>query len=149
VRPEEIAPDLVTVRAKAMVSVWNRREADLVSDWIDWCAGQGRTVTRPIIPTDEGSTIRGDAFDEGRSLLVEAKGSSERKHVRMAIGQLLDYSSLLDHDHTRAILVPDPIPSSLEELALSLGIGVIHRSGDSFEEHLPRRRRSSGSRRRC
>jgi len=136
VDPERIASEPALAHPASTVQRWQRVEARLVQDWIAWCEVAGRRVTRPEIRTEEGALLRGDAFDEARALLVEAKGSSAREHVRLAIGQVLDYSSLLGRPHTRAILVPDPIAPSLERLVAGLGIGVIHRFGAGFEEHL-------------
>jgi hypothetical protein len=132
---ERVSAQLVIARTSRVVTQWNRVESRLLSLWIAWCASAGRVVTRPVIRTEEGATIIGDAFDETRGLLVEAKGSSSREHVRMAIGQILDYSSLMtDVDHRRAILLPARPPSSMVRLLAGLGIGLVYRTGDGFVE---------------
>jgi len=126
-RLEQVSSEPVVQRSRTAIAVWNRREAELLADWVAWCETHGREVRRPVIPTDEGTTIIGDAFDETRRVLVEAKGSSSREHLRMAIGQILDYSALMNCDHQRAVLVPVAPPLSLQRLMDGLEIGVIYR----------------------
>jgi hypothetical protein len=57
------------------------------------------------------------AFDGKRDLLIEAKSSIEMPHLRMAVGQLFNYSFQLKKGETEpalAILVPDrPSPAAL------------------------------------
>jgi hypothetical protein len=70
-------------------------------------------------------------------LVVEAKPSSSREFVRMAIGQVLDYanlSSLEGHPMTPAILLPNRPISDLSGLIGNLGITLIFKNqSNQFE----------------
>lgn len=135
---ESTSTEPVIALRTAASTVWRRIEADLVADWIVWCADAGRSVKRLVLRTDEGVTLKTDAFDETTRLLVEAKGSTSREHVRMAIGQLLDYWQLAHaHARQRAILLPRQPAPSLVRLVLELDIGLIFRDGSGFNEQLP------------
>jgi hypothetical protein len=135
---EVVSPDPVVAHTHTALAVWNRIESRLVDDWALWCSTRGRRVLRPIVSTDEGTTLRADGFDEALGLLIEAKGSSSREHVRLAIGQVLDYSFLIgDAVRLRALLLPTPPTPSAQRLLSELEIGLIVREGDGFSERLP------------
>jgi len=72
--------------------------------------------------------LRPDFYLESRNWVVEAKPSGSREHVRLAIGQVLDYSHLLriaGKEMEPAILLPVAPPNDLAELVASLGIHLI------------------------
>ncbi len=84
-----------------------RREAKLVQSYRAWLEGAGHTVCRQKIkPEGLGVTIYTDLFDLTTMDLVEAKGSLSRQHIRMALGQLLDYGRFVKHV-TRTVLLPE------------------------------------------
>ena len=79
-----------------------------------------------------------DLFDESMSELVEAKGTTSRPAMRMAIGQLADYSRLVPHP-SRAVLVPSKPGTDLLALLVGNDIACIWEvSGDGFERHDPK-----------
>ena len=83
-----------------------RREADLVSRYARWLRADGHQVIRKQInlPGAVGALYT-DLFDVTAGELVEAKGSASRYHVRLGLGQVLDYSRYLHPDH-QAVLLP-------------------------------------------
>ena len=83
-----------------------RREADLVNRYASWLRADGHQVIRKQInlPGAVG-VLYTDLFDVTSGELVEAKGSASRYHVRLGLGQVLDYSRYLHPDH-QAVLLP-------------------------------------------
>jgi hypothetical protein len=85
----------------------------------------GRSLQYHVIPSLGGGDLATDAWDIERSLLIEAKSSSSRANIRLAIGQLLDYSRFLPDTELLAVLVPARPQEVLIELLHSLSILVI------------------------
>jgi hypothetical protein len=79
--------------------------------------------------------LRCDGYEEGRKNLIEAKASTSREHVRMAVGQLLDYAfqgeEKLGKPH-KAILLPARLAPNIEKWLCHLNISIIWREGESF-----------------
>lgn len=79
--------------------------------------------------------LRCDGFEEERGNLVEAKCSTSREHIRMAVGQLLDYAfqgrASFKNVH-KAILLPRKPSADIIEWLQSLQIEVIWREGAKF-----------------
>jgi len=80
-----------------------------------------------------------DAYEERRNNLIEAKSSIKREHIRMAVGQLLDYAHLGEAVMGRpnlAILLPQRPQSEIESwLKDKLNISVIWREGNVFSDN--------------
>jgi hypothetical protein len=55
---------------------------------------------------DEAKPLFCDLYDKTRNNLIETKGSAARDAVRMAIGQLADYSRFVDSTPHLAVLFP-------------------------------------------
>src|SRR5205807_461536 len=86
-----------------------------------------------IVPPGEAKPIFCDLFDATTGALIEAKGSVERGAVRMAIGQLADYSRFVDgRTVKRTVLLPESPRSDLLSLLSSQQIAVIWPVGDTF-----------------
>ena len=83
----------------------SRREALLVQAFCDFLTTRGHRAVRKQITREPGVLLYTDVFVEDLNLLVEAKGSVDRKEFRMAIGQLVDYRRFLKAP-TCAILLP-------------------------------------------
>jgi hypothetical protein len=119
--------------------VCRRREAELVHAFAQWLSVTfGRNVTGYEIPYGvEGRNLRADAYlpprEDAGGILFEAKSSAAREHVRLAIGQLLDYRRYIETEPKLAVLTPTPVPSDMLELLDELGIGIVWQSGDGFE----------------
>lgn len=101
------------VRRKGEIAIARRDEARLLNEYIEWLKLQGRKLH-----IANYRNLRCDAFEEDRLNLIEAKRDIERGHIRMAVGQLLDYA-YQGREHFRkphlAILLPRR-PSKLGQL---------------------------------
>lgn len=103
-----------------------RREADLVDRYVAALVAEGGATTRKEIKLpDLGRALYTDLFDKGRAELVEAKSSAARHHVRLALGQLLDYARHVDHE-SRAVLLPSHPGSDLVDLLHSVDVACIY-----------------------
>lgn len=118
------------VRTKKAVLLGKQREASLLGQYRDWLLKQGRNLQ--IV---KYKSLRCDAYDKKRNNLIEAKCSAAREYVRMAVGQLFEYSYLgrkLLGSPNKAILLPNrPDPRSIEWLA-GLKISVVWKEKKVF-----------------
>lgn len=73
----------------------DKTEAQLCQRYLAHLADQGIDAHRHRIQTVHGPALWTDLYDPQRGELIEAKGSSSRDAVRLAIGQLYDYLSLI------------------------------------------------------
>nr|WTA66438.1 hypothetical protein OHB51_28800 [Micromonospora sp. NBC_00855] len=114
------------VEPKREPTIAERREADLVDRYVGAVTGEGGTTTRKEIKLpDLGRALYTDLFDGGRAELVEAKSSAARHHVRLALGQLLDYARYVEHK-SRAVLLPSYPGSDLVDLLHSVNVACIY-----------------------
>jgi len=114
-----------------------RHEQRLVHDYGAHLEARGHAVGRHRYPLLVGvRNLSCDLFDETQSRLYEAKASSRREAVRMAIGQLYDYRRFEDSPAAvkLAVLLPRRPADDLLELLGSLNIGVAWRVGKGFDE---------------
>jgi hypothetical protein len=112
-----------------------RREQKLVKDYEAWLMASGHEVRGLLLHAKgEANSIRCDLFDKTARTIVEAKSSVARPAIRMAIGQLADYSRLMKPPpKKRLILVPEKPRPDLLALAKSQRIGVTWPDGaDGF-----------------
>jgi hypothetical protein len=115
-----------------------RRESRLVRDLQLTLEALGHRASRHQIPQDgTGPPLYTDLFDETTKLLVEAKSSSSRPDVRMAIGQLLDYSRWVRPKHQAVLLEARP-HADLVALLRGCGVAVIWRAAGGFVSTHPR-----------
>ncbi|THE08278.1 hypothetical protein E1I21_03845 [Microbacterium oleivorans] len=113
----------------------SRVEFQLQADFGHWLEERGTPPSRLRLPV-AGTIIEPDMYVESEGWLVEAKKSTGREYVRMAIGQVLDYvhnARALDTLTTPMILLPGRAEPDLMELSADLGISLAARNGDSFE----------------
>jgi hypothetical protein len=102
-----------------------RRESGLVQSYALHLRGRDHEVCRQqIVPQGEFKPLFTDLYDVTADVLVEAKGSVTRESIRMAIGQLADYSRFVPATRN-AILVPSRPRPDLEELVRSAAIEII------------------------
>ncbi len=89
-----------------------------------------------ILPAGEARPLFTDLYDATSGTLVEAKGTTERNAIRMAIGQLADYKRFIDAGQPKhlAVLLPTEPRSDLRELLSSQGIELIYPSEDGFRD---------------
>ena len=118
------------VRSKAEVRRAQRQEAILLKNYQQWLKDQNRELGSVKI-----GALQCDGYDKLRDNLIEAKASARREHIRMAVGQLLDYAfqgkSELEKSRL-AILLPEKPPKDIEAWLDSLNIKLIWSEGDVF-----------------
>ncbi|THA25348.1 restriction endonuclease [Streptomyces sp. RKND-216] len=114
-----------------------RKEAKLVKAFADYLASKGYSSCRHrMLPPGESRPLFTDLYCRELGLLVEGKGSVTRENIRMALGQLADYSRFVEHT-TRAILVPSKPRADLLALAESQGCAVLWPEGRDFASTVP------------
>lgn len=98
-------------------------EARLLESFKTWLRKQDR-----VLESFKCGSLQCDGYEKAESNLIEAKCSAGREYVRMAVGQLLDYSfqskAELGELH-KAILIPDRPSSDIEEWLSSMSISLI------------------------
>jgi hypothetical protein len=122
-------------------------EAELVERFKDWIEGEGNLRPAALrLPTPLGETwVEADLWLPATRQLVEAKAEATRESVRMAIGQVLDYThlaSLLIEGKdfpgltaaSPAILLPMLPEPDLVELVKKLKIALWVKSEKGFQE---------------
>jgi hypothetical protein len=110
-----------------------RAEQKLVESFVRALEQTGNDVCRlQIRPDAEAAPIFCDIYDKTSGSLFEAKGTVTRQAIRMAIGQLADYSRFTESTTRRAILVPEKPRPDLMDLAASQGVAVIWQDGEAF-----------------
>lgn len=111
------------VRTPRRVKIAKKREAALVARYARWLKRQGRTLSTVLY-----KQLRCDGYETARRNLIEAKSSASREHLRMAVGQLLDYAyqgkKKLGEPH-KAILVPTKPARDLIDWLASLGVHLV------------------------
>lgn len=111
-----------------------RRESRLVGEYYAYMKDIGDDFGSHEIPLEDGMRrIYSDIFNVTRNQLIEAKASTKRNDVRMAIGQLADYGR---HYQTaqRAVLLPKKPDDDLLALLASQGIAAIWKNGSGFDD---------------
>lgn len=103
-----------------------RREGELVERYMAWMGPTHVFRRWKLRVPYELRPLLTDIYDESENILFEAKGTTTRGAIRMAIGQLLDYQRHIDRRGLRlAILLPQGPSEDLVELATSVGIAVV------------------------
>lgn len=105
-----------------------RTESALVARFMTFLARNGHVpVRQQIRPAGEAKSLYTDLYFPALKLLVEAKGTSTREAVRLAIGQLADYQRFLSVDHRAVLLATEP-RSDLMDLLQAEDIALIWES---------------------
>jgi hypothetical protein len=102
----------------------SRKEAKLVRRYVDSIERVGSTATRKRIDVGGPAPLYADLFDHAREELIEAKSSSSRDDVRLALGQLLDYRRYVK-PRSMAVLLPADPGADMIELLHSHGITCV------------------------
>jgi len=76
-----------TVRTRKQVKTAKKREEALLRDYRGWLRKQGRKLEHV-----KYMKLQCDGYEKHNNILIEAKSSAGREHIRMAVGQLLDYA---------------------------------------------------------
>jgi hypothetical protein len=118
------------IQTKKQVTRASKSEARLLIAYRAWLERQGRKLV-----TAKNGKLQCDGFEKARCNLVEAKSSTSREHIRMAVGQLLDYAFQIESRFGRpniAVLLPrEPNPNSVNWL-LRWNINLIWRKNGAF-----------------
>jgi 5-methylcytosine-specific restriction protein A len=113
-----------------------RRETELTTRYRIWLETQGHEVKRwRVRLPGELRSLYTDIYDVTEKELYEAKGSIKRSDIRMAIGQLLDYSHNIDAVVPKlTVLLPERPPEGLLSLLDKCGMSCVFATGpDTFE----------------
>ena len=113
----------------------SRLEFELQYAFGQWLVAQG-TPPQGLKLRVGPIQIQPDLFVPSRRWIVEAKKSTARSHVRMAIGQVLDYVMVAaehDLDAIPVVLLPGRLSDDLQRLVRSLSIVVVSRTAFGFE----------------
>jgi 5-methylcytosine-specific restriction protein A len=135
----------MSLRSSAAAYIAVRREAELTRTYMAYLKSVGRkTGAFQIKVKGLTSTLKTDLYDATEHVLYEAKGSSAREEVRMALGQILDYSRYVrteDHPEPpkRVILLPAEPDLDMFDLCRSYGVDIVYRSdnGSFIGEPVP------------
>jgi hypothetical protein len=110
-----------------------RREQKLVLAYRAHLERAGHLVGRlKIKPRGEAKPLFSDLFDETDNVVIEAKGTTNRAAVRMAIGQLADYGRFVSPTPIVRILLPASPRADLLDLCRSQQIGVVIPTATGF-----------------
>lgn len=132
---EDLNTETFAINPSAQPREAERREQRLVMVYKAYLEDQGSIISRMRCrPSGEAKPIFSDLYDETRLNLIEAKGTVTREAVRMAIGQLADYSRFLKVN-ARAVLLPERPREDLETLLHLQGISTIWQTDDGFEDN--------------
>ncbi len=113
-----------------------RRESRLVRDYRAFLAAQGDEVARKrLLPPGSSHPLYTDLFNKTRGHLVEAKATTTRSDIRMAIGQLADYARFIRGTTRRAVLLDAKPHPDLVDLLSSQDIAIIWRAGEDFTDN--------------
>jgi uncharacterized protein len=118
------------VQTRAKVIKAKKIEAGLLEDYRRWLEHQDRALSAV-----KYRMLQCDAYEQARQNLIEAKSSTSREHIRMAVGQLLDYAFQGSHkfgNPHKAILLPSEPRSDIVKWLESLNIKVIWREKKAF-----------------
>lgn len=119
-----------TVRNQETIKRARRREQQLVTAYEKWLCQRGRSIQ-----VARYERLECDAYEPARRHLIEAKSSSSRSYIRMAVGQLLDYAFLSRPRFGKprlAILVPTKPEPDIFEWLSTVGISLIWRERGGF-----------------
>jgi hypothetical protein len=110
-----------------------RRESGLVQRFKNYMESKGQEVERLMItPSGEAKPIFTDVYLKRLNTLVEAKGGIDRCSIRMAIGQLVDYSRFAPLNARLAVLLPSIPREDLRKLLAHAGVFLYVPEGNKF-----------------
>lgn len=110
-----------------------RREAALVTRFKQFMQSKRHVIERLMItPCGEAKPIFTDIHIKNLNILVEAKGGVDRCSLRMAIGQLVDYSRFAGANVKCAVLLPSVPREDLLQLLSHAGVLLYVPERDGF-----------------
>ena len=121
------------VRTKTSVMRAKKREVRLLEGYRRWLKAQERRLEAVNY-----GRLQCDGYERAKGNLIEAKGSVSREHIRMAVGQLLDYGfqgqARLGNPN-KAVLLPQRPPRDIETWLESLQIKLVWKSHGVFVDN--------------
>ncbi|MEV6344861.1 hypothetical protein [Actinoplanes sp. NPDC051851] len=112
-----------------------KREAELSERFAARLRADGHECERyKIRSPGEKSALYTDLFDRTDNVLYEVKGTVRREDIRMAVGQLLDYSRHIPSEPNLAVLLPTRPSSDLLDLLDRHDITCVHESAQGVFE---------------
>ncbi len=112
-----------------------RDESDLVERFRN-ATGHPADFVRHTIVTPDGDGLVTDLYDKREHIVYEAKSSTHRTALRLALGQLLDYRRCLVAAGVVVaecrVLLPEAPPRDPLGLLLENGVGVVWPDGDGW-----------------
>lgn len=121
------------IQTKAKIIKARKLEAQLLSDYQFWLLKQGRQLQ-----SIKYGALQCDAYESGPRNLIEAKCSSNREYIRMAVGQLMDYSfqgRKRFGNPNLAILLPNEPSSDVFDWLESMNIKLVWREKKKFKDN--------------
>jgi len=137
--PPEVDSSLFYESSGTEPTISEKLESKLVQSFRTWLGLPSYAVKRWSIPiVGMGSPLLSDIYDTTTKVLYEAKSSSSRRDIRMAVGQLLDYQRHIPvRNLTCSLLLPTRPSDDLIDLAHYAHMGVTFRSNNGNFEQLP------------
>jgi len=117
------------------IIISTRKESKLLEEYRKFRNKNGESALKRyrIKPKGQQQSLWTDGWDEDKKTLIEAKSSSSRNHIRLAIGQLLDYKRHIDPKPKKiVILLPTRPQDDLIDLVKGLKIELIFKEGGTF-----------------
>ena len=116
------------------IVISQRKESKLVKEYQHFREKNNQSVLKRNSIKINGKIYWTDGWCPDEKLLIEAKSSSSRTYIRLAIGQLFDYRRHINpHPEKLAILVPTEPQEDLLNLLSDLEISLIYRKDkDNF-----------------
>lgn len=118
------------IQTRTAVVRAQKLEALLLENYQKWLKDQERTL-RPV----RMGALQCDGYEKETKNLIEAKSSTSRENIRMAVGQLLDYAFQAKEklgDSNLAVLLPEKPREDVEKWLDSVGIKLIWQVGATF-----------------
>jgi hypothetical protein len=127
------AKDISVVLSPPATRTIERREQKLVDAYRKHMEAKGHSIVRLKIVDRSGRVFWNDIYDKNLKALIEAKGSSDRESIRMALGQVLDYERGAAVS-IRGVLVPKKPDDDLIELLEVNGVIAIWAAVSGFAD---------------
>lgn len=118
------------------IIISRRKESKLLDQYKKYRKQNNQSALKRNRIKINSNTLWTDGWCEDEEMLIEAKSSSSRNHVRLAIGQLLDYRRHINPRPKKlAILLPTKPQEDLIDLIIGLEIRIIFKEDGTFRKH--------------
>lgn len=124
--------ETTSYEAPARTTLVRRNESLLVNAYVEYLDVIHERTSTPVGLTDVYLASAAGGYE-----LIEAKSNTSRRHVREAVGQLLDYAPHCATLTSIAVLLPERPNQSAIAYAHRYGIDVIHRTPQGSFDRVP------------